>query len=244
MDEHEMQVRKRNGQLETVAFDKILKRVKNIGKQHNIEKINFTTLVMKVIDQLYDGISTKEIDELTAEQCASLVTKHYDYGKLAGLIVVSNHQKNKINNFFEVVKELWGFKDVNGKHSPLVSEDFYNTVYNNYIDPNQTKFNDVIDYESDYLIDFFGFKTLERAYFLRVNKRILERPQHMWMRVAIGIHGNDFEKVVETYNLMSQKYFTHATPTLFNAGTPKPQLSSCYLIEQWRTILLMVFIIH
>ena len=230
MDEHEMQVRKRNGQLETVAFDKILKRVKNIGKQHNIEKINFTTLVMKVIDQLYDGISTKEIDELTAEQCASLVTKHYDYGKLAGLIVVSNHQKNTSNNFFEVVKELWEFKDVNGKHSPLVSEDFYNTVYNNYIDPNQTKFNDVIHYERDYLIDFFGFKTLERAYFLRVNKRILERPQHMWMRVAIGIHGNDFEKVVETYNLMSQKYFTHATPTLFNAGTPKPQLSSCYLI--------------
>jgi len=219
-DEHEMKVLKRNGDHEDVSFDKILKRMKTMGKKANIN-INYTMLAMKVIDQLFDGITTKAIDELTAQQCASLVTKHPDYGTLAGLIVVSNHQKNTSSNFFSVVEKLWNFKDIHGKHAPIVSEALWKTVQQ-YRDDIEN----MIDYERDFLIDFFGFKTLERAYLLRVNKVILERPQHMWMRVALGIHGNNMEKVKETYDLMSQKYFTHATPTLFNAGTPRPQLSS------------------
>lgn len=223
-DEHEMKVLKRNGDHEDVSFDKILKRMKTMGKKANIN-INYTMLAMKVIDQLFDGITTKAIDELTAQQCASLVTKHPDYGTLAGLIVVSNHQKNTSSKFFSVVEKLWNFKDIHGKHAPIVSEALWKTVQQ-YRDDIEN----MIDYERDFLIDFFGFKTLERAYLLRVNKVILERPQHMWMRVALGIHGNNMEKVKETYDLMSQKYFTHATPTLFNAGTPRPQLSSCYLI--------------
>jgi len=220
----DMHVTKRNGKLEDISFDKILNRVKKIGQEANIQ-INYSSLVMKVIDQLYDTIPTSKIDELTAEQCASLSTQHPDYGILAGRIVVSNHQKNTSSCFYEAMTKLYEFKDVHGKHSPLISEELYSISVNmaNYIEP-------MIDYERDYLIDYFGFKTLERAYLFKVNNNIIERPQHMWMRVAVGIHGKNMKYVKETYDLMSQKYFTHATPTLFNAGTPRPQLSSCYLI--------------
>jgi ribonucleotide reductase alpha subunit len=225
----DMRVTKRNGQLEDIAFDKILQRIKNLGQQVNIH-INYASLVMKVIDQLYDKISTAKIDELAAEQCASMSTLHYDYGTLAARIVVSNHQKNTDPNFFNVMKQLYEFKDVHGVNRTLVSHSLmeFTTKYQNEIE-------ETLDYKRDYLIDYFGFKTLERAYLFRLNNKVVERPQHMWMRVSIGIHGDvrnprSLELVKETYHLMSQKYFTHATPTLFNSGTPRPQMSSCYLI--------------
>jgi len=150
---------------------------------------------------------------------------HPDYNTLAGRIIVSNHHKNTNPLFSEVVSSLYEYHDKHNKSSPLVSRELYLIVNNN------SQYDDICDHDRDYLIDYFGFKTLERAYLMKINKVIVERPQHMWLRVAIGIHGDNIEKVKETYELMSQKYFTHATPTLFNAGTPHPQLSSCYLIS-------------
>lgn len=223
-DEDEMYVTKRNGEQEVVSFDKILTRIKRLGQEANI-KINYTTLVMKVIDQLYSGISTTKIDELSAEQCASMSSIHPDYNILAGRITVSNHHKNTKTSFLNVITELYNYKDKHDKHSPLVTKELYDIVV-----ANEDAIESIIDYERDYLIEYFGFKTLERAYLMRVNNVIIERPQHMWMRVSLGIHGTDIERACETYQLMSQKNFTHATPTLFNAGTPHPQLSSCYLI--------------
>jgi ribonucleotide reductase alpha subunit len=223
-DDDEMYVTKRNGREEIVSFDKILTRIKRIGQEANI-KINYTTLVMKVIDQLYSGISTGKIDELSAEQCASMSSIHPDYNILAGRITVSNHHKNTDTSFISVVKKLYEYKDKHNKSSPLVTKELYETVKKN-----EKEIEEMLDYQRDYLIEYFGFKTLERAYLMRVDKVVVERPQHMWMRVSLGIHGNDIARVRETYDLMSQKKFTHATPTLFNAGTPHPQLSSCYLI--------------
>ena len=226
---NEMRVTKRDGQLEDIAFDKILSRIKKLGQEVNIQ-INYSSLAMKVIDQLYDKIETAKIDELAAEQCASLSTNHPDYGTLAARIVVSNHQKNTDPYFNMVVNRLYNFKNIHSEVKPLVSKEYFDFV-STYIN----EIEEMFDYNRDYLIDYFGFKTLERAYLFRVDNKIVERPQHMWMRVAIGIHGdlnnpNSLSLVKETYDLMSQKYFTHATPTLFNAGTPRQQLSSCYLI--------------
>jgi len=220
----DMRVTKRDGELEDIAFDKILTRVKKLGQEANIQ-INYSALVMKVIDQLYDKIPTTKIDELTAEQCAVMSTQHPDYAVLAGRVVVSNHQKNTESSFFSVVEKLYWYNDIHGNHSPLLSHEMWLTV-----NCNREELEEMIDYNRDYLIDYFGFKTLERAYLFKVNDVVVERPQHMWLRVAIGIHGDNMVAVKETYDLMSQKYFTHATPTLFNAGTPRPQLSSCYLI--------------
>jgi ribonucleotide reductase alpha subunit len=223
-DDTEMYVTKRSGTQEIVSFDKILSRIKKLGQEANI-KLNYTTLVMKVIDQLYSGISTTKIDELSAEQCASMSSIHPDYNTLAGRIIVSNHHKNTEESFSKVMQKLANYRDKHNKSSPLVTAEFMETVH-----ANSTELNAMCDYDRDYLIEYFGFKTLERAYLMQVNRVIVERPQHMWMRVAIGIHGNDLARVRETYDLMSQKMFTHATPTLFNAGTPHPQLSSCYLL--------------
>jgi ribonucleoside-diphosphate reductase alpha subunit len=223
-DEQEMYVMKRNGQRETVAFDKILQRIKNTGMEAGIQ-LNYTSLAMKVIDQLFDGISTTQIDELTADQCASLASTHPDYSALAGRIVVSNLHKKTSNSFAEVMTKLYYFCDKHGKSSPLVSDALYQMVV-----AHNKELNAMCDYSRDYLIDFFGFKTLERAYLTKIDKEVMERPQHMWLRVAIGIHGSNMERVKETYEYMSLKYFTHATPTLFNAGTPRPQLSSCFLL--------------
>ena len=216
-------VTKRNGKTENISFDKILKRLKALGK--NELSVNYTSLVQKIIDRLYNGISTILIDELTAQQCASLATTHPDYGVLASRILISNHHKNTNQDMYKVSKKLYDFKDVHGVHHPIISKEQFTIIKNN-----KQKIQEMLDYDRDYFIDYFGFKTLERAYLLRINKVIVERPQQMWMRVAIGIHKDNMEKVKETYNYMSQKYFTHATPTLFNAGTPRPQLSSCYLI--------------
>lgn len=223
--EHEMRVIKRNGKYENVGFDKILKRVKSIGIECGI-KLNYTTFVMKVIDQLYDGIPTTKIDELTAEQCASLSIQHPDYSTLAGRLIISNHHKNTINSFSTVMKQLYEFKDIHNTRHSMLSTEYY-TIVENY----KEIFDDMIVHDRDYLIDYFGFKTLERSYLMKINGVIVERPQYLWLRVSIGIHGNNIDKVRKTYELMSLKYFTHATPTLFNAGTPKPQLSSCYLLS-------------
>lgn len=219
---------KRDSTKEVFSFDKILNRVKRLGlnKDGNNElSINYTSLVQKIIDRLYDGIPTTKIDELTAQQCASLITTHPDYGKMASRLLISNHQKNTHSIYSTVVKNLYDFKDIHGKSSPLVSKELYDIVFKY-----QEEIQNMFHYDRDYLLDYFGFKTLERAYLQRINNKIVERPQHMWMRVAIAIHKDNMVKVKESYNYMSQKYFTHATPTLFNAGTPRQQLSSCYLI--------------
>uniref|UniRef100_A0A6C0IFE9 ribonucleoside-diphosphate reductase n=1 Tax=viral metagenome TaxID=1070528 RepID=A0A6C0IFE9_9ZZZZ len=234
----EMKVTKRNGIIEDIAFDKILKRIKKLGQEANIQ-LNYSSLAMKVIDQLYDKIETTKIDELAAEQCASLSTQHPDYATLAARIIISNHQKNTEPLFSNVMRNLYEFKDIHGNNKPLIA----NNVWN-FINKYQKNIDNMIVHDRDYLIDFFGFKTLERAYLFRIGNKVVERIQHMWLRVSIGIHcilkpGLYLEEeedmhildlIKETYDLMSHKYFTHATPTLFNAGTPRPQLSSCYLI--------------
>lgn len=227
----EMRVTKRDGMLQDVSFDKILDRVKKLGHEAGIN-INYSSLVMKVIDQLYDKIPTSKIDELAAEQCASLSTNHPDYAALGARISISNHQKNTNPSFVKVVHDLYNFKNIHAKTKPLLSDALF-AFTNKFGEQIEA----MIDHNRDYLIDYFGFKTLEKAYLFKTNDVVIERPQHMWMRVAIGIHcetpcGEDecLQLVKESYDLMSQKYFTHATPTLFNAGTPRPQLSSCYLI--------------
>jgi len=225
-----MRVTKRDGQLEEIAFDKILNRIKKLGQEAGVH-INYQQLVIKVIEQLYDLIPTTKIDELAAEQCASLSTLNPDYGTIASRIVVSNHQKNTDSDFVRVMNDLYHFTDIHGNHFPLISQSLWD-----FISAFKTEINEMIDYNRDYLIDYFGFKTLERSYLMKNKDKIVERPQHMWMRVSIGIHGDlkfgskQLQLIKETYDLMSQKYFTHATPTLFNAGTPRPQLSSCYLL--------------
>jgi len=229
MESNDMHVTKRNGELEEIAFDKILTRIKKLGSEANIH-INYQQLVMKVIDQLYDTISTTKIDELAAEQCAALSTLNPYYGTLAGRIIVSNHQKNTEPDFSNIMSNLYNFIDIHNNKKPLVSEEL-NAFVNKYSE----QLNFMIEHDRDYLIDYFGFKTLERAYLFKIGNKVVERPQHMWMRVAVGIHGdlnNDksLTLIKETYDLMSQKFFTHATPTLFNSGTPRPQMSSCYLL--------------
>jgi ribonucleoside-diphosphate reductase alpha subunit len=218
-------VLKRNGNTETVSFDKILKRIKTLGDEAGGLSINYTTLCRKIIDQLYNKIPTREIDELTAQQCASLATKNADYGVLAGRVLVSNHQKNTEEDFTVIISRLYDYVDIHGEHHPLVSKELFDIVMRD-----GKAISNWFHYDRDYYLDYFGFKTLERAYLMKINGVIVERPQHMWMRVALGIHGTDYEAARMTYNLMSQKYFTHATPTLFNAGTPRPQMSSCYLL--------------
>ena len=225
--EQEMRVKKRDGSYQEIRFDKILTRVKKIAAQAGVI-INFSALVMKIIDQLYDGIPTTKIDELTAEQCAAQSSLHPDYGTLASYVIISNHHKNTDPSFISVMRRLYEFVDKDGKHIPLISESTWNTISANadFLENIVTQ-----HLKNDFLFDYFGFKTLERAYLMKIDGVIQERPQYMWMRVSIGIHGNDLKSVCNTFILMSEKYFTHATPTLFNAGTPRPQLSSCYLIS-------------
>ena len=224
-DQEDLFVKKRSGGMEPVSFDKILIRVRKIGEESNLRDVKYSALVMKIIDQLYNGIETSKIDELTCEQCASMITVSPDYGILAGQLAVSNHEKNTPDTLSKAVDMLWSFYDIHGNHAPIISEEYYKRVL-----LNSDRIEEAIDYKRDYFFDYFGFKTLERAYLLKAKNIIIERPQHMWMRVALSIHPNDLELALETYDMMSNKYFTHATPTLFNAGTPRQQLSSCYLI--------------
>ena len=218
--EQDLYVIKRDGQREVVSFDKILRRVKNLGlKNPPLTTINFSQLVIKVIDQLYNDIPTHIIDELTAENCAALCTKHLEYGTLASRIIISNNHKNTPASFSDAIDIL------SSTNTTIIEKEFYSIVKNN-----SKSINEMIDYDRDYELDYFGFKTLERAYLMRLDNKIIERPQHMWMRVAVAIHKTDLDAVKETYDMMSKKYFTHATPTLFNAGTTHQQLSSCYLL--------------
>lgn len=216
-----MRVIKRNGEMEDVSFDKVLNRLKNLSSGLTID---VSEIAQKVCSRIFDGVKTFELDELAAYLCSSMSIEHPDYSLLASRIIISNHHKNTSPSFSETIQVLYNNVDNHNNPIPLVSEELYNIVIKN-----KEKLNTYIDYQRDYLFDYFGFKTLERAYLIRVNKKIVERPQHMWMRVAIGIHGNDIKDVLQTYDLMSKKYFTHATPTLFNAGTNRPQLSSCFL---------------
>jgi ribonucleoside-diphosphate reductase alpha chain len=216
-----MKVVKRNGETEDVSFDKVLNRLKNISGDI---KIDTTEIAQKVCSRIYDGVKTAELDELAAYLCSSMSIENPEYAVLASRIIVSNHQKNTSPSFSETIAILYNNKDVHNEPSPCVSDEVYNIV-NKYTE----KLNSYIDYSRDFLFDYFGFKTLERSYLIKINKKTVERPQHMWMRVAIGIHGDDIKEVLNTYDLMSKKYFTHATPTLFNSGTNSPQLSSCFL---------------
>ena len=226
VNSNDMHVIKRNGKKEIISFDKILKRIKCIGKKLGLKKIIYAQLAMKVIDQLHDNINTTKIDELTAEQSASMISIHPDYVKLASAITVSNLHKNTKSSFYETFKDLYNYKDVNNNNINLIDKELFTII-----EENKDILDNMLNYEQDFLFDFFGFKTLERSYLMRINNIIVERPQHMFLRVALCIHKNNFTKVKETYDLMSNKYFIHATPTLFNAGTPRPQLSSCYLIS-------------
>jgi len=220
-----MYVVKRDGRKEPVMFDKITSRVKKMCYGLN-ELVDPVKVAMRVIEGLYDGVTTSELDNLAAEIAATLTISHPDYAKLAARISVSNLHKNTKKSFSEVMTDLYEYVNPrNGKKSPMLSDEVYEVIQKN-----ADELNSAIIYNRDFNYDYFGFKTLERSYLLKVNGNVAERPQHMLMRVSIGIHLNDLEAAKETYELMSKKYFTHATPTLFNAGTPKPQMSSCFLL--------------
>ena len=226
--ERETFVLKRNGSREDVSFDKILHRVRSLCEGiagHEPLHINAGQLVLKIMDQFYSGISTSKIDELVAQQCATAATTSRDYAQLAARITVSSLHKNTKPSFQDKMAVLSGAVGVDGKPAPLVS-----TMLWDVVEKNAAQIEAAIDYSRDYKFDYFGMKTLERSYLMKYDGVIVERPQDMWMRVAIGIHGYDIESALHTYDLLSNKLFTHATPTLFNAGAPTPQLSSCYLL--------------
>ena len=217
---------KRNGNTEEVSFDKVIRRIKKLCINQNYDPIvNPLLIAQKVCSQIYNNVSTCELDELAAQICVSMVTVHLDYSKLASRIIISNNQKKTSPSFSEVIQNLYENIDIHGNKCPLVSKKLYDTVM-----ANKDKLNSVIDYERDYLFDYFGFKTLERAYLIRIKGKVVERIQHLFMRVSIGIHENDIKNAIRSYELMSMKYFIHATPTLYNAGTNNNQLASCFLL--------------
>ena len=220
-----MYVVKRDGRKEPIMFDKITARVRKLNYGLN-SLVDPVRVAMRVIEGLYDGVTTSELDNLAAEIAATMTTTHPDYAQLAARISVSNLHKNTKKSFSATMKDLYEYVNPRtGKKAPLLSDEVYKIIEENadQIDSN-------IIYNRDFGYDFFGFKTLERSYLLKLNGQIVERPQHMLMRVSIGIHLNDLESAFETYELMSKRFFTHATPTLFNSGTPKPQMSSCFLL--------------
>ncbi len=220
-----MYVVKRDGRKEPIMFDKITARVRKLCYGLN-SLVDPVKVAMRVIEGLYDGVTTSELDNLAAEIAATMTTTHPDYAKLAARISVSNLHKNTKKSFSETMKDLYEYVNPRtGKKAPLLSDEVYKVVAENAEILDST-----IIYNRDFGYDYFGFKTLERSYLLKINGKIAERPQHMLMRVAVGIHLNDLDSAIETYELMSKKYFTHATPTLFNSGTPKPQMSSCFLL--------------
>ena len=220
-----MYVVKRDGKSEPIMFDKITARVRKLCYGLN-PLVDPVKVAMRVIEGLYDGVTTSELDNLAAEIAATLTTAHPDYAILAARISVSNLHKNTKKIFSEVMDDLYNYINPRtGKTAPLLSDEVYKVI-----SKNKELLDSTIIYNRDFGYDYFGFKTLERSYLLKLNGKIAERPQHMLMRVSIGIHLNDLEAAIETYELMSKKYFTHATPTLFNAGTPKPQMSSCFLL--------------
>lgn len=220
-----MYVIKRDGRKETVKFDKITARIGKLcyGLDPLVDSV---AVAMKVIEGIYDGVTTQVLDNLASEVAASLATRHPDYGYLASRISISNLHRNTKKSFSETITDLYEYMDPKtGTSAKLIADDVYEIIQKNA---------DVLDssviHDRDFGYDFFGFKTLERSYLLKINGSIVERPQHMLMRVSVGIHKDDIEAAINTYNLMSERWFTHATPTLFNAGTPKPQMSSCFLL--------------
>lgn len=220
-----MFVVKRDGRKEPVMFDKITARVRKLCYGLN-DLVDPVKVAMRVIEGLYDGVTTSELDNLAAEIAATLTTTHPDYTKLAARISVSNLHKNTKKSFKETMRDLYEYVNPRtGKKAPLIADDVFKVI-----EDHGDSLDSMIIYNRDFGYDYFGFKTLERSYLLKINGNIAERPQHMLMRVAVGIHLDDLDSVKETYELMSKKYFTHATPTLFNSGTPKPQMSSCFLL--------------
>ena len=220
-----MYVLKRDGRKEPIMFDKITARIKKLCYSFN-PLVDPVRVAMRVIEGLYDGVTTSELDNLAAEIAATMTTTHPDYASLAARISVSNLHKNTIKSFSETMKDLHDYVNpITGKKASLISDEVYKVIKKN-----AEELDSKIIYNRDFGYDYFGFKTLERSYLLKINGQIVERPQHMLMRVSVGIHLDDLEAVIDTYELMSKKYFTHATPTLFNSGTPKPQMSSCFLL--------------
>ncbi len=222
-----MYVIKRSGKQEDVSFDKITARIKKLCYGLDPDYVDHIAIAKKVIQGLYAGVTTTELDNLAAETAATMATDHPDYAILAARIAVSNLHKNTKKSFSRTMRDLHQYIDPKtGENAGLIGDETFELIW---------KYRDELDsaiiYDRDYSFDFFGFKTLERSYLLRMNGEVVERPQHMLMRAAVGIHGEDIEAAVETYNYMSEKWFIHATPTLFNAGTPKPQLSSCFLLS-------------
>ncbi|PSL46799.1 ribonucleoside-diphosphate reductase alpha chain [Chitinophaga niastensis] len=221
-----MFVIKRDGRKEAVKFDKITARIEKLCYGFNTEYVDAIDVAKKVIQGLYDGVTTSELDNLAAETAASLTTKHPDYALLASRIAVSNLHKNTIKSFSKTMKKLYDYIDPKtGKSAALLSDEVWEIIKKN-----AELLDSSIIYDRDFAFDYFGFKTLERSYLLKTDGRVQERPQHMLMRVSVGIHKEDIDAAIKTYNLMSERWFTHATPTLFNAGTPKPQMSSCFLL--------------
>lgn len=221
-----MQVIKRNGKSESVKFDKITARIEKLCYGLDRRFVDSIEVARKVIEGIFDGVTTTELDNLAAETAASLTVKHPDNALLASRIAVSNLHKNTVKSFSETMQKLYEYTDhKTGKPVPLIAPDVWEII-----DQHSELLDSTIIYDRDYSFDYFGFKTLEKSYLLKVGGKVVERPQHMFMRVSVGIHKSDIESAIKTYHLMSEKWFTHATPTLFNAGTPKPQMSSCFLL--------------
>lgn len=225
---HKYHVVKRDGNQERISFDKISKRIELMCDKLALENIDIIDISKETISGLYDGITTEELDIFSSKVAANKILEDPEYSKLAGGICISNLHKSTSSSFLSVTEQLWNNVDEIGNKFPLISEEYYEIVKNNW-----KEFDVMIDYERDYYQDYFGFKTLERSYLIRKQpeNKILERPQHLWMRVSVGLHKNDLEKVKETYDNLSLQNFTHATPTLFNSGTNIPQLASCYLFN-------------
>jgi ribonucleoside-diphosphate reductase alpha chain len=221
-----MYVVKRDGSRQLVSFDTILERLEGLSEGLDRRWVEPIDVAKRVVEGIYDGVSTEQLDQLAAETAASMTSLHPDYAQLAARLAVSNLQKKTSSRFSEVVEDLYRYVDPkSGQAAPLISEDVYQLVK-----ANAARLDAVIRHERDFLFDYFGFKTLERSYLLKLHGKPAERPQYLWMRVALGIHKQDLEAAIETYHHLSEKWFTHASPTLFNAGTPHPQLSSCFLL--------------
>ena len=222
-----MFVIKRNGKKEAVHFDKITARIHKLIYGLSISEKDVIEIAKKVIQGIYDNVTTTELDNLAAETAAAQTTIHPDFSVLAARIAVSNLHKNTLKSFSKTAQLLYEYTDpITQTHAPLISEEIYKIIRKN-----ADELDSSLIYDRDYNFDYFGFKTLERSYLIRTNGKVTERPQHLFMRVALGIHKEDIQAAIETYNLMSEKWFIHATPTLFNAGTPKPQMSSCFLLS-------------
>jgi len=221
-----MEVIKRSGKREDVSFDKITARIKKLCYDLDTRYIDYIEIARKVIQGLYDGVTTTELDNLAAETAATMAAEHPEYAILAARIAVSNLHKNTKKSFARTMKDLYQYIDPKtGEPAGLIGDEAFGIIWKH-----RDELDSAIIYDRDYSFDYFGFKTLERSYLLRMDGQVVERPQHMIMRAAVGIHGEDVEAAIETYHLISEKWFIHATPTLFNAGTPKPQLSSCFLL--------------